>query len=93
MRLDWTGPAESDLLDILDHIAEDDPGAALATIDRIEGAALRLAEFPRSGREGSVTGTRELPIPGLPFVLIYRIQDSAVEILRVLHGARRWPPA
>lgn len=93
MILEWTRPAESDLIEILDSIAADDPGAALATTDRIEAAALRLTEFPRSGREGSVPDTRELPIPGLPFLIIYRVRETAIEVLRVLHGARQWPPA
>jgi toxin ParE1/3/4 len=93
MTLKWTRPAQSDLIEILDYIADDDPTAALATIDRIEAAADRLSGFPLSGREGSVPETRELPIPGLPFVLIYRVRGASVEVLRVLHGARQWPPA
>lgn len=92
MILKWTRPAESDLIEILDYIAADNPGAALATIDRIEAAALRLTGFPRSGREGSVPDTRDFPIPGLPFVIIYRVRKAAIEVLRVLHGARQWPP-
>ncbi len=93
MNLAWTRPAENDLTDILDCIAEDDPPAALGTVDRIEAVALRLVDFPLSGREGSVPDTRDLPIPGLPFLLIYRVRDSSVDVLRVLHGARQWPPA
>jgi plasmid stabilization system protein ParE len=29
----------------------------------------------------------------LPFLVIYRVhqQDEALEILRILHGARKWP--
>lgn len=93
MILSWTRPAEGDLLDILDFIAQDDPAAALAAIDRIEAAALRLTDFPLLGREGSVPDTRELPVPGLPFLLIYRLQGASLVVLRVLHEARRWPPA
>lgn len=93
MILRWTRPAENDLNEILTYIAADDPTAALATIDRIEAVALRLTEFPRSGREGSVPDTHELPLPGLPFLIIYRVREADVEVLRVLHGARQWPPA
>ena len=92
MILKWTRPAEDDLIDILDYIAHDNPAAAVDAIDHIEAAALRLAEFPLSGREGSVPDTRELPIPRLPFLLIYRVREATVEVLRVLHGARQWPP-
>ncbi len=92
MTLEWTRPAEADLTVILDYIGDDDPAAALVAIDRIEDTALHLAEFPLMGREGSVPETRELPIPGLPFLLTYRVQDRIVRILRVPHGTRRWPP-
>lgn len=93
MNLRWTTPARDDLTGILDYIASDDPTAALATIDRIEAVALRLIDFPLSGREGSVSDTRELPIPGLPFIIIYRVGDANIDVLRILHGARQWPPA
>lgn len=93
MILSWTRPAEGDLFDILDFIAHDDPAAALGAIDRIEAAAVRLTDFPLLGREGSVPDTRELPVPGLPFLLIYRVQGASLVVLRVLHEARRWPPA
>jgi len=93
MILRWTTPARRDLIAILDCIADDNPAAALAVIDRIEESAHRLPEFPLSGREGSLAKTRELPIPGLPYLLVYRVRGASIEILRVLHGARQWPPA
>jgi plasmid stabilization system protein ParE len=39
-----------------------------------------------------VEGTRDLPIPSLPFVVVYRVLEHAVEIANVIHGAQRWPP-
>jgi plasmid stabilization system protein ParE len=39
-----------------------------------------------------VVGTRELVIGGLPYIIPYRIRENDIEILRVLHTARRWPP-
>jgi plasmid stabilization system protein ParE len=30
---------------------------------------------------------------GTPFVIAYRVEPDAVVILRVLHGAQRWPAA
>ncbi len=43
------------------------------------------------GRAGRVPGTRELLIPGTPYIIPYRVRAGAVEILRVFHAARRWP--
>jgi len=93
MILKWTHPARNDLIDILDYIADDNPSAALAVIERIEASARRLVDFPLSGGEGSVPDTRELPIPGLPFLVVYRLSNATIEVRRVLHGARQWPPA
>ena len=44
-----------------------------------------------AGREGRVAGTRELTIPGTPFVVAYRIEKNGMRILAVLHAAREWP--
>ena len=38
-------------------------------------------------------GTRELVIARTPFVVVYRVRQKPerVEIIRVLHGAQKWP--
>jgi toxin ParE1/3/4 len=38
-----------------------------------------------------VPGTRELVVTGTPFIVVYRVEAATVVILRVLHGAQRWP--
>ncbi|MBZ5505312.1 MAG: type II toxin-antitoxin system RelE/ParE family toxin [Acidobacteriia bacterium] len=40
--------------------------------------------FPNRGRPGRV----ELPLSPLPFVVVYRVREDAVEIARLLHGAQ-----
>ena len=54
-----------------------------------------LGDFPYSGRPGRVDGTREFPLSPLPFIAVYRVIEHAdvVEIVNVIHGAQRWPPA
>jgi toxin ParE1/3/4 len=51
-----------------------------------------LATDPYLGRRGRVEGTRELPLPPLPFIVVYRVleQADAIEIVNVIHGAQRW---
>jgi len=51
----------------------------------------RLSKNPGMGRPGRVPGTRELVVQGTQFIVPYRLQGNALEILRVYHGARRWP--
>jgi plasmid stabilization system protein ParE len=58
---------------------------------RILAVVRRLAEYPNSGRIGQVPGTRQLVIPGLPYLVIYRVTTTHVEILRVFHTSRDWP--
>lgn len=60
-------------------------------VERIEDAVSTLARFPELGRTGRVQGTRELVVAGTPYIVPYQIKGSVVEILTVLHAARRWP--
>ncbi len=91
MIVEWSHPAQRDLIAIADHIAQEHPDAALAVVDRIDGLVAALADHPRRGRPGRVAGTRELVVPNLPYIVAYRLADERVQILRVLHAARKWP--
>lgn len=92
MRLLWSADAEADLDAIADYIARDDLSAAVRVREAIERRVLHLKEHPRPGRPGRLHGTREMVVAGTPFVVVYRLGE-AVELLRVLHGAQRWPPS
>ncbi len=43
------------------------------------------------GKSGRVEGTRELIISNSPYILIYRVKEESVEILRILHTSKRYP--
>ncbi|MDB5571288.1 MAG: addiction module toxin, RelE/StbE family [Hyphomicrobiales bacterium] len=58
--------------------------------DRLEAVA---ALPTQSGRPGRVAGTRELLVAGAPYVVAYRVNGAVIDILGVLHTARRWPEA
>jgi toxin ParE1/3/4 len=91
-RVSLSEIAEADLDSITDHIAREDPVAAVRVVDEIERRIAVLAERPNLGRRGRVAGTREMVLSGTPFIAIYRVQAPDVLILRVVHGARQWPP-
>jgi len=90
MKIIWTELALFDLDQAREYIMANSPNAAAKTIDWIEKSLEALQAFPKMGRLGRVSGTRELVIPETPFILPYRIQDNHIEILAVLHGARQW---
>jgi len=91
VKLEWTDAALGDREDIYHYIKVDNPRAALALDERFQARAQRLERFPRLGRPGKVTDTRELVVHE-NYILIYEITDETVRILRVLHAARLWPP-
>ena len=91
MRIVWTGKARGDLDEIFDHILQESPRAAVNTLDRIEQIAGYLADHPGMGRPGRVRDTRELIIPGLPWILPYLTGPETITILRVIHAAMQWP--
>ena len=92
MKLRWLRSGSSSLRLHVSFIAADNPRAATDVRRRIRTAVLRLVDFPQSGRAGQLAGTRELVVPGLPYIVVYRVGRDAVEILRVFHAARNWPP-
>ena len=82
-----------DLASLRAYIAQDRAVAAERQVERILAAAVKLAQFPESGRPGRRAGTRELVVNQTPYLLPYRVRGDLVEVLRVLHGRQRWPDA
>ncbi|MDR0276063.1 MAG: type II toxin-antitoxin system RelE/ParE family toxin [Burkholderiaceae bacterium] len=91
MKLIWAPSARRDRREIREYIERDNPAAALAMDQLFERKAAALLEHPRLGRRGRVAGTRELVVHQ-NYILIYDLTDDLARILRVLHGARQWPP-
>jgi addiction module RelE/StbE family toxin len=91
MKYRFSEPAIQSLTSIRDFIAKDNPDAAAKVASTILKAVLRLTRFPQSGRPGRQKGTRELAVPGLPYIIPYRIVDGVILILSVVHTSRKWP--
>ena len=91
MNLRWTRLALAHLESADEYIAQDNPDAADEMGERILSAVDLLRHQPQMGRKGRVAGTRELVIVGTPFVVAYRGRRDQIEVLAVLHAARRWP--
>ena len=74
---------------------ESSPFAADTMLERIFSAVELLERHSEAGRRGRVSGTRELVIPATPLLIAYRIayrvRRRRIEVLALLHGARKWP--
>ena len=92
MRVRWTTDAADDLERICDYIAESRPESAGRVAQSVVERIGTLESFPHLGR-GRVQGTREIAFPPLPFAAIYEVREEQIVLLRILHGAQRWPQA
>jgi toxin ParE1/3/4 len=85
----WTPTSLRDLDALHSYISEDNPTAALDVVETLLNGIAALKRNPQMGRIERVAGSRELVIA--PYVIAYRSRKSAIEILGIIHGARRWP--
>jgi addiction module RelE/StbE family toxin len=77
-----------DLDAIETYIERDYPAAARRIEQRIKSAVSMLRDRPEIGRPGRVPSTRELVIPGSPYIVPYAVMRSEIVILAVLNSAR-----
>ncbi|MBD6615236.1 type II toxin-antitoxin system RelE/ParE family toxin [Komarekiella sp. 'clone 1'] len=91
MQIKWLRRAIRNLEQAHKYIPKDNPEAAQELILKIQIAASQLETYPFMGRTGRVEGTRELVIPGISYIVIYRVKEESVEILRVFHTSKRYP--
>jgi len=92
MEVRWSMPAAEDLERICEWIERDNPEAARRVARTIYEKCGRLKDFPNLGRASlRMDGRRELTFAPLPYIVVYRIQDQDLEILRIYHGAQDWP--
>jgi addiction module RelE/StbE family toxin len=91
MRLRWTPAAADDLESIGNYLAKHLPTLEQSTILAIYQAILTLRSTPYRGSIGREEGTRELVLPRLPYIVVYRVKENDVEILHIYHGAQHRP--
>ena len=87
MKVRFSAAAEADLDHIYIHIAETRPRTAADMLERLIAAADALGDFPMIGRSSGQSGERELATVH-PYVIVYALQEGAVVIIRIYHGAQ-----
>ena len=83
--------AQEDLLQILDFIAQDNPGRAAAFVEELDRRTGGLSRHPRLGRVPrnatlQSAGYRVLVLES--YLVFYRLRQKIVEVHRVVHGSR-----
>jgi toxin ParE1/3/4 len=89
-RIRWTVPAVDDLQSIKNYLQQRFPHFAEPTVRTIYQRIRSLKSSPNRGRPGHRSGTRELTLTPLPYVIVYAVKADAVEILHIYHGAQDW---
>jgi toxin ParE1/3/4 len=80
--------ASSDLIEIWSYIADDSVANADAFIDKLCVTIQSLARQPGSGRHREELAPGIQSFPFGRYIIFYRVVTNAIEIVRVLHGAR-----
>jgi toxin ParE1/3/4 len=86
----WSPRAIEHLTLLRSYVARDNPKAANRIAGTLLGAVDLLAELPNLGRPGRVAGTRELVVPGTPYVIPYRLRGDRLEVIAVFHARQNW---
>lgn len=85
--IEWLPLGSTNRFEQLDHIAQDNPLAAITQDEQIEHQVDMLMQHPQMGRPGRKKGTRELVISRTPFVVVYRVKGTRIEVIRLLHSS------
>lgn len=91
MQVRWRRMALDDRERIAQYIAGNGSPVAARKLDaEFVTKAEAAAQRPKLYRAGRMRGTREVVVrPN--YVMVYRIEDDAIVVLRVLHAAQQWP--
>lgn len=92
MDIIWSRLASKDLEAAVKFIAADNHKAAERFVTLIMERIRALSKTPNIGRPGRVPGTRELVVDGTSYIIPYRVIDDTLQIVRVYHSSRTWPP-
>ena len=85
----WRISALRDLRNHHDWLAAIEGAKPRETIARIRSAVGSMRRLGDIGRPAPVAGLRELSVRNAPYVVVYRLDASLVEVIAVYHTARK----
>jgi len=84
--------ADTDINSIWNYVAQDNPAAADGVEQEIQQAIEKLAKNPNFGHFRDDIAPREYRFYRIfSYLIIYRIEEDILIVVRVIHGARDLP--
>ncbi len=87
----FSAQAEADLDEIDDYIAANNPARAESFIEELYRKALNIGTAPLAYPKRSDFGPDLRTALHKPHLIVFRVTTNAVEIVRIIHGARDLP--
>jgi toxin ParE1/3/4 len=96
MKLRYSRLALRQINAISSYLEQRSPAAARHVGRQIRDAVHMLLQFPDIGHSGTAVGTREIIVPGVPYIVVYRVYrragtDGELRIAGIYHGAQLRP--
>ena len=91
LKLQFSDEVIRNLTEVTEFYEERQEGLGKRFAKYIEKHLLLLEEQPNIGRIGKVFGTREMVLTDFPYMIVYRVRKSYVQLLLIYHQARKYP--
>lgn len=91
MRVNWTKSAINDLEIEANYLSKISPSIEDRFLEHVESSIDLIKEYPELGRIGRVNQTREFILKKFQYILVYLVESSYIDIIRLLHTSRKWP--
>jgi len=88
-RLIWSEASLRDIRGIDEFLSEENPTAAVRIAKAIRATSERLGDYPRIGRALDEP-FRVLGVRTTPYLIIYRLCDGHIEVVRIRHASENW---
>jgi toxin ParE1/3/4 len=88
MRVEILPAVEMDFDIITEYIARHNPTRAITFVEEIRNEFRSIGRNPEGYRSRPETGADVRLAPFGKYLILFRVRDEAVQIIRVIHGAR-----
>lgn len=92
METIWTKKSQIALRSIYEYISKNNEDLAKEIIACIINVVKNtIPDYKHIGRAGKIFGTREFVLSKYPYIIVYKVKDNCLYIVRVLHASMKYP--